>query len=462
MSDLSFTTLALPPSCHENLERLGYLEMTPVQAASLPHVLAGKDLIVQAKTGSGKTAAYALGLLNALDATRFDPQALVVCPSRELAEQVAQEIRKLARYLPNVKVLTLTGGAPSRPQRESLAHGAHVIVGTPGRLMDHIEQGSLDFSALRTLVLDEADRMIDMGFYEDVAWLASQLPRQRQTLLFSATYPENIQKLAARFLKQPIEVRLGAQHDQQKIEQFFFEVQDKERSQAVIRLLAHYRPASAIAFCNTRARCQALADLLQANGVSALALHGDLEQRERDDVLIQFSNQSCAVLVATDVAARGLDIDALDAVINVDVTQDTEQHIHRIGRTGRSDHTGLALSLCSPDEMRWALAVERYQDQPLVWKSLDSLTGRTDHLRDAPMVTLCIHGGKKNKLRKLDILGALTGDGGMSGDAIGKIHVADFISFVAIDKKQAKAVFKRISQTPIKGKVYRMRYMQEL
>lgn len=462
MSDLSFTTLALSSDCHENLQRLGYLDMTPVQAASLPHALSGHDLIVQAKTGSGKTAAYALALLHRLDSSRFDPQALVICPSRELAEQVAQEIRRLARYLPNIKVLTLTGGAPSRPQRESLAHGAHIIVGTPGRLMDHLEQGSLDASALRTLVLDEADRMVDMGFYDDIAWIATQLPRQRQTLLFSATYPENIQKLAARFLRQPQEIRLDAQHDQKKIEQLFFEVDEAHRHEAVIRLLAHYRPASAIAFCNTRARCQALVDLLQSRGVSALALHGDLEQRERDDVMIQFANQSCAVLVATDVAARGLDIEALDAVINVEVTQDTEQHIHRIGRTGRSDHTGLALSLCSPGEMRWALAIEHYQQQALVWQSLDSLTPRTDRLRDAPMVTLCIHGGKKNKLRKLDILGALTGDGGMSGDWIGKIQVNDFVSFVAIDKKHAKSVFKRISQTPIKGKVYRMRYMSEL
>ena len=237
------------------------------------------------------------------------------------------------------------GGAP---QAESLAHGAHVVVGTPGRIQDHLARGSLDLAGLNTLVLDEADRMVDMGFYDDIVAIASHCPTKRQTLLFSATYPDNIRKLAARFLRNPAEVKVEAQHDASRIEQIFYEIKPEERLDAVARLLAHFRPASTLAFCNTKIRSHDLVEALNQQGVSALALNGDLEQRERDEILIQFANNSCSVLVATDVAARGLDIQNLGAVINVDVTKDTEVHVHRIGRSGRGEQKGLALSLCSP------------------------------------------------------------------------------------------------------------------
>ena len=262
------------------------------------------------------------------------------------------------------------GGAP---QAESLAHGAHVVVGTPGRIQDHLARGSLDLAGLNTLVLDEADRMVDMGFYDDIVAIASHCPTKRQTLLFSATYPDNIRKLAARFLRNPAEVKVEAQHDASRIEQIFYEIKPEERLDAVARLLAHFRPASTLAFCNTKIRSHDLVEALNQQGVSALALNGDLEQRERDEILIQFANNSCSVLVATDVAARGLDIQNLGAVINVDVTKDTEVHVHRIGRSGRGEQKGLALSLCSPDEMRWATLIEQYQGVPLVWGDLQSL-----------------------------------------------------------------------------------------
>ena len=346
----SFNELPLSPGMLATLQQLGYLTMTPIQAASLPIALAGHDLIAQAKTGSGKTAAFALALLTRLNPRRFAVQAMVLCPTRELADQVTQEIRRLARSADNIKILTLCGGSTMRPQIASLEHGAHIVVGTPGRIMDHLERGTLNLEALNTLVLDEADRMLDMGFYDDIAFVAKRCPAERQTLMFSATYPDGIARLARQFMRNPQEVKLLEQHEESKIRQRFYEVKNEERLQAVGILLKHYRPVSTLAFCNTKQQCRDLLEVLHAQGIKALTLNGDMEQRERDQVLIQFANRSCSVLVATDVAARGLDIAQLEAVINVDVTPDPEVHIHRIGRTGRADQNGWALSLCGPTD----------------------------------------------------------------------------------------------------------------
>ncbi|MCI1838314.1 MAG: DbpA RNA binding domain-containing protein, partial [Achromobacter ruhlandii] len=298
--------------------------------------------------------------------------------------------------------------------------------------------------------------------YDDIVAIASHCPAKRQTLLFSATYPDNIRKLSARFLRNPAEVKVEAQHDASRIEQIFYEIDPAERLDAVARLLAHFRPVSTLAFCNTKIRSHDLVERLQADGISALALNGDLEQRERDEILIQFANQSCAVLVATDVAARGLDIQNLGAVINVDVTKDTEVHVHRIGRSGRGEQKGLALSLCSPDEMRWANLIEQYQGAPLTWGDLKSLRPKADRPLRAPMVTLCIQGGKKDKLRPGDLLGALTGDGGLAFEQVGKINITEFNAYVALDRKIAKQAFSRLSNSNIKGRRFRMRYLEEL
>jgi len=456
-----FSSLPLLPALLDNLQGLGFERMTPIQAQGLPLILEGRDLIAQAKTGSGKTAAFGLGVLQRLDVGRLAPQALVVCPTRELADQVAQELRRLARLIPNVKVLTLCGGAAARPQAESLARGAHLVVGTPGRIQDHLARGNLNLSALNTLVLDEADRMVDMGFHDDIAAIASRCPAQRQTLLFSATYPDNIRKLSARFLRDPVEVKTEARHDASRIEQVFYEIDEDDRLNAVAALLAHFRPVSTLAFCNTKVRCHDLVERLRSEGTSAQALNGDLEQRERDEILIQFANQSCAVLVATDVAARGLDIRNLGAVINVDVTRDTEVHIHRIGRSGRGDRKGLALSLCSAEEMHWANLIEQYQGTPLKWADAESLCSKSDRPLRAPMITLNIQGGKKDKLRPGDLLGALTGDGGLAFEQVGKIHIAEFSSYVALDRRIARQAFTRLANSNIKGRRFRMRFLEE-
>lgn len=452
----AFAELQLAPEVLANLNQLGYLTMTPIQAASLPLALGGHDLIAQARTGSGKTAAFALPLLSKLNARSLRVQALVLCPTRELADQVAQEVRRLARAAENIKVLTLCGGSPIKPQLASLEHGAHVVVGTPGRLLDHLQRGSLALPALNTLVLDEADRMLDMGFFDDIVAVAEACPPHRQTLLFSATWPEGVERLATRFLRQPRSVKLDLQHDGSKIRQLFFEVEHPQRLAAVVRLLQHFRPQSTLAFCNTRQQCRDLVECLQAAGIDALALHGELEQRERDQVLVRFANRSCPVLVATDVAARGLDIAGLEAVINVDVTPDPEIHTHRIGRTGRADASGLALSLASSADRRRVAAIAQTLGFEPEWQPLDTLTPDEAPLL-APMATLQILGGKKDKIRPGDVLGALTGEAGFSRGQIGKIQVTDAHTYVAVHRDIAELAVRKLGEGRIKGRRLKVR-----
>ena len=457
----AFSALPLSPETLANLDQLGYTEMTAIQAASLPLALAGKDLIAQASTGSGKTAAFGLPVVEKLTANFHAVQALVMCPTRELADQVTNEIRRLARVTANIKVVTLCGGVALRGQEQSLQHGAHVVVGTPGRILDHLTRGNLRLDSVKTLVLDEADRMLDMGFYDDMKQLIAQIPAQRQTLLFSATYPEGIAKLSAQFMRDPQTVKVQTVHAADKIRQAFYEVREDERLHAVSLLLNHFRPESTLAFCNTKQQCRELLAVLQAQGFDALALYGELEQRERDQVLVQFANRSCSVLVATDVAARGLDISQLNAVINVDVTPDAELHIHRIGRTGRADAQGLALTLASLDEMGAVGRIEVLQDQESQWAKLSELSPAAGDKLQAPMRTLQIVGGRKEKIRAGDVLGAMTGEAGFSADQIGKINVNEFSTYVAVDRAIAQAAVERLSKGRIKGKSVRVRLLTE-
>jgi len=457
MKPTMFSTLPLKTSMLQNLTSLSYDEMTPIQADSLPLILAGTDVIAQAKTGSGKTAAFGIGLLSRLVVTRFCVQGLVLCPTRELADQVSKELRRLARFTDNVKILTLCGGVPFGPQFGSLEHGAHIVVGTPGRILDHLGRGSLDLKSLRMLVLDEADRMLDMGFKEDLAAIVAATPRNRQTLLFSATYPQSIAAMSAMVQQNPVTVKVDAIHDGQQIEQLFFFVERGKRVAAVARILGHYRSESTLIFCNTKKECQEVADALTERGFSALAIHGDLEQSERDQVLARFANKSVSVLVATDVAARGIDIKELTAVINYELTRDPEVHIHRIGRTGRAGEQGLALSLVTAAESRRAAAIEDYLGVSVPRAELESLTMPSSTSLEAPMVTLSIDGGRKNKLRPGDVLGALTGEAGIPGSEVGKINVFNFYTYVAIRRGSAKAALACLSTNKIKGRFYKIR-----
>ena len=457
---LDFSALPLNEATLANLAQLGYHQMTPIQAASLPPALAGKDLIAQAQTGSGKTAAFALALLAGLNPRWFAVQALVLCPTRELADQVSAEIRRLARAQDNIKVVTLCGGVPLRGQRASLENGAHIVVGTPGRVMDHLERESLDLAGLKTLVLDEADRMLDMGFMDDIRTVVRQTPSTRQTLLFSATYPEGIASLAKDFLREPVHIEIKAQAAQVTIEQRFYEITRPQKFEAVAKLLLHFRPVNSLAFCNTKQQCKDLVDYLQQQGIDAQALYGELEQRERDQVLAQFANRSCAVLVATDVASRGLDIDQLAAVINVDITPDPQVHVHRVGRTGRAGAAGLALSLATLNDMGRVGAIEVYQKMSSTWYGLETLTPANNQPLLAPMVTLQILGGRKEKIRAGDVLGALTNaEGGpaYTREQIGKIQVTEFCTFVAVARDIAQAACAKLNAGRVKGKSVKVR-----
>ena len=454
-----FSRLALPDTLLANLDGLGYHEMTPIQAASLPVMLAGRDLIAQARTGSGKTAAFGLGLLTRLDTSTRRVQALVLCPTRELAEQVGREIRRLACKLSNVKLTNLCGGSPLHAQTTSLRHGAHIVVGTPGRIRKHLRKGSLQLDALRTLVLDEADRMLDMGFIDDMNAIVAHCPEARQTLLFSATYPEAIEEISQRFQRQPQRISAEPAHDEAGIEQAFYEIREETRSEALLALLAHHRPEAALIFCNTKRQCDELAALLRERGHHALALHGDLAQRARNDVLVQFANGSCRLLVASDVAARGLDIDHLPLVINHRLSPDPQTHVHRIGRTGRAGRRGLALSLFDPAEAHRLAAIEIMLGETITTMNIDDLPARGNTSREGrpAMTTLQIGGGRRDKLRRGDILGALTRDGGLEGGQVGRIDVFERHSCVAVMDEAAAEALRHLQGGRIKGRRFKVR-----
>ena len=453
---ITFESLVLPEPLLQAISALNYTTMTPVQAQSLPSLLEGRDVIAQARTGSGKTVAFGLAALSRIDATHTSLQVLILCPTRELADQVSKSIRAMARFIPNVKLLTLCGGIPLRPQLASLTHMPHIVVGTPGRIQELLDQAALSLSAVRVLVLDEADRMLDMGFLDAISALVAKTPKTRQTLLFSATYPDGIRTISARIQRDPVAVTVDHGEALAAIEQRFYEVDDKRRFDALVRLLAVERPQSALVFCNTRRDTADVAEGLIARGFSAQALHGELDQRERDEVLVRFANRSCAVLVATDVAARGLDIDDLPMVVNYEVATDADAHVHRIGRTGRAGRSGLALSLVAPAEMPRMKVIEE-RIGVVRWLPLPSSNGPRDEPLLAAMATLAIDAGRQDKLRPGDVLGSLTGSAGLSADVVGKIDIFATRAYVAIRRDTAALALQRLRQNKIKGRSFRVR-----
>jgi ATP-independent RNA helicase DbpA len=454
----SFSMLPLKPALLASVETLGYTEMTPVQAQSLPPMLQGRDVIAQAQTGSGKTAAFGLSLLQSIDVDTIRLQALVLCPTRELADQVSKAIRKLAANIPNVKLLTLCGGMPLGPQLASLTHDPHIVVGTPGRVQEHLKRESLHGGGIKVLVLDEADRMLDMGFAEAIDDIIGRIAKHHQTLLFSATYPDEIRAVSRRVQKDPVVVTVDAPAEQKPaIEQQFIEVEPAQKLDALAQLLAGERGQHALVFCNMRRDVDAVAQELDRRGYSALALHGDMEQRDRDEVLVRFANRSCNVLVATDVAARGLDIVALPLVLSYDVAHDPDTHTHRIGRTGRAGEAGLAITLCTPRERPKAANIEELGGAPLPWRALKVAPSRGKTLHLAPMKTLVIDAGRQDKLRPGDILGALTGDAGLEAKDIGKIDVFATRAYVAISRALANKALERLRAGKIKGRNFRVR-----
>lgn len=451
MNNSNFSNLPLSTQMIDNLNNIGYTSMTPVQAETLPHILEGTDLIAQAKTGSGKTAAFGIGLLQKLQVKKFRVQSLILCPTRELADQVAKELRQIAKFAHNIKILTLCGGTAFGPQLGSLRHGAHIIVGTPGRVLKHLDKETLNLENLETLVLDEADRMLDMGFIEEIEKVLSFAPKQRQTLLFSATYPDEIMKLSRSIQNDAISIKTVATESANKITQRFYEVENDNKLQAMVNIFSTFVPDNVIVFCNTKIEADEIAKRLQDKKIDALAIHGDLEQYERNDVLVQFANKSARVLVATDVAARGLDIKELSAVVNYDIPHSEETYTHRIGRTGRAGKEGMAFTLFNEYESGKAY---EYRDDSRLFEEASTLKVHNNFEMKPANVTLVIEGGKKDKVRAGDLLGALTGDAGLAGSSIGKIDIYDRQAYVAIECSLVEEAQKKLSAGKIKGKKF--------
>jgi ATP-independent RNA helicase DbpA len=452
----SFAELALDPTLRAGLDALEYTTLTAIQAQALPAILQGRDLIAQAPTGSGKTAAFGLGLLHAIDAGSLRTQALVLCPTRELADQVGKQLRKLATGIANLKLSVLCGGIPLAPQLASLTHAPHVVVGTPGRVLELVQKDALDLRGVRTLVLDEADRMLDMGFEEPIRALVKRTPKERQSLLFSATFPDSIRSLATAMLREPLEVSVDGGAQPATIATHFFDAEPARRAPQLAALLLEFRPDSAVVFCNMRRDTEEVVGSLAHYGFTALALHGDMEQRDREEVLVRFSNRSCTVLVASDVAARGLDIDDIGAVINYELPTDADTYLHRVGRTGRAGRKGLALSLVAASERNRASLIEERQGQPIRFERIDALAGKPSGVPQAAMATLRIDAGRTDKLRPGDIVGALTGDAGLHKDSVGKIDVFATRSYVAIARNHAKHALTQLRAGKIKGRKFRV------
>ena len=451
---MDFNKLGLEDSFLKNLQSLNFKEMTKIQELSLPIALQNKDVVAKAKTGSGKTVAFGIPLVNKLDVKKFKIQSLVLAPTRELANQIALEIRKLSRHIHNVKVLTLTGGVPFKPQVASLYHGAHIIVGTPGRVLKHIDEDNINFENLNTLVLDEADKMLDMGFYEDISKIIDALPKNRQSMLFSATYEENIEKLANDILNSPTFVEI---EDEQKVKitQKFYECDESIKTSLIPSIISSNAAKTTLIFCNMKIKCDELADDLDKLGLDVLTLHSDLEQRDRDEIITIFANKSYPILIATDVASRGLHIDDIDLVINYDLARDEKVHTHRIGRTARAGKGGVAISLYTQDDDEKVQDLKECFDD-IIEDNIENIHDDPDFKIDSEYRSIFINGGKKHKLRAGDILGALTAGIGLPKDAIGKINSMDFCSYVAVEKQYLDKALNGLSKNKIKGKYFRV------
>ncbi len=461
-----FASLSLSPDLLAVVSELGFDKLTPIQAESIPQLLSGKDLIGQSKTGSGKTAAFALPILQKLDMQTRALKALVLCPTRELSAQVAREMRKLGRRHRGLQVLVLAGGEPLRPQASALERGAHLAVGTPGRILDHLRRNGLDLSQIETVVLDEADRMLDMGFQEDMEEILGALPTNRQTVFFSATFPRSIEAMSRAYQSEPLRVSIEDEaQDQPDIRQLYVNAEPEQKHLALRWVLAHHPHESALIFCNFKASVAELEKTLSKAGMSVSSLHGDLEQYDRDQVMAKFRNASTRILVATDVAARGIDVKDLDLVVNYDLPSQPEIYVHRIGRTGRAGKTGLSVSIATEREKTKLRAIEEVTGIPIERVSMSKGDAQPEVAvlsqvlaREAKMDTIQISGGRKDKVRPGDILGALTGDAGnLDASQIGKIEIHDHFAYVAVSRDVSEKAFTSLSEGKIKGRKFRVR-----
>ena len=455
-----FAALTLPEPLQQQLLKQGYRQMTAIQQATLPYTLKDRDVIAQAATGSGKTLVFALSILAKIQVQQLRPQSLVLCPTRELVNQVTKVFRQLACGTADLKVLSIHGGDHKMLQQRALEGQAHIVVATPGRLLSLLKAGLLKCHTLHTLVLDEADQMLSLGFKESIDQILEYLPSQRQTLLFSATFDDAAQALADATKSDAVHIQLEQKASSPTVQQINFKVNaQSERLPALRYLLEQYHHDSSLIFCNTRKACQQLFEHLNDDGHSVLMLHGGLDQQARNETLLRFANGSCSLLVTTDVAARGLDIKDLNLVINYELALQLDTHIHRIGRTGRGQETGLALNLHTQEEHAKLGALRSHSSTPIKQKQLPHLLQDTGAKLRPRMMTLAIAAGRKNKLRPGDILGALTRQVGIPGERIGKIDILDFQSFVAIQTSYADRALAGLVAGTIKGRKIKVKLL---
>jgi ATP-dependent RNA helicase DeaD len=470
----SFSELGLSEGLLETLDELGYEDPTPIQEQAIPELLAGHDVIGQAQTGTGKTAAFGLPLLEYLDAESRDTQAIVLTPTRELCIQVTQALRAYAEHL-SVEVVAVFGGQAVATQTSRLRTGAQVVVATVGRMLDLMSRGALVLSSARYIVLDEADEMLDLGFIEDVERILRMCPSGRQTALFSATMPPPIARLAEGYMYDPVTIKVTPrQLTVDAIEQAYVEVPAKQKTERLIDVLKAEEPEQAIIFCRTKIGARKLDDALQRKGLRVKALHGDLTQGQRDGVMLAFKGHKLPLLVATDVAARGLDIEHVTHVINYDVPKTTEPYVHRIGRTGRVGRTGRAITFVTPaqrDEIgriereaktqigEWEPPEERLEHAPRPRRREHaSRPARRDDANRADHAKLFLNRGSGSGIDDGDIRWALTEGAVVPEGAIGEIRVLERFSFVDLDAEHAEQALERLDGTKLKGKQIRMEY----
>lgn len=514
---MTFEEMCLDTRIMRAIAEMGFEQPSPIQAQSIPIAVEGKDMIGQARTGTGKTASFGIPMLQRINPKDKSLQAIVLCPTRELAIQSANEIRKLAKFLHGIKVLPIYGGQEISKQIRSLKGGVQIVIGTPGRVMDHLRRHTLKPQTVDIVVLDEADEMLNMGFREDIETILGQLPEERQTMLFSATMPKPILEIAKRYLHEPEIVKvIQKELTVPKIEQYYYEVNPRKKNEVLSRLLDMYDPSLSLVFCNTKRKVDELVADLKGRGYFAEGLHGDMKQSQRDRVMNGFRNGRTDILVATDVAARGIDVDDVEAVFNYDVPQDDEYYVHRIGRTGRAGREGRAFTLVVGKEIYKLKDIQRYcktkiRRQPIpsvndvaaikVEKLLkqageliatDGLGRMMDLLEEyldgsdysatemaaallamqlgetstqtlpkeefgdtgaePGMVRMFMNIGKKDRVRIGDILGAVAGESGMEGALVGTIDMYDNFSFVEVPQEYAAAVLEAMNHSKIKGR----------
>ena len=374
METVRFDELNLDERILRAVTDMGFEAASPIQAQAIPVQMEGRDVVGQAQTGTGKTAAFGIPLLQKIDPDSKKLQAIALCPTRELAIQVADEIRRLAKYMHGIKVLPIYGGQDIVRQIRGLKDGTQIVIGTPGRVMNHMRRKTIRCDHIHTVIMDEADEMLNMGFLEDMETILSQLPQERQTVMFSATMPMEIQNIAKRFQRDPVTVKVVKKElTVPKVTQYYYEVKPKTKVEVMCRLLDMYAPKLSVAFCNTKKQVDELVQDLQGRGYFAEGLHGDLKQMQRDRVMSSFRSGATEILVATDVAARGIDVDNVEAVFNYDIPQDDEYYVHRIGRTGRAGKDGIAFSLVVGKEVYKLRDIQRYCKTKIIPQAIPSL-----------------------------------------------------------------------------------------